>query len=470
MKPWAAVWAVSYRRFRSAVGGIGVIAAFVGASVVVAALWLSIWDPLRGFFEPLGGDRQKVTTLLAGLLTSFLMVAVLVRVGVLAFDVVGRELRIMLASAPLGRFRRAAVAVGPELAVGVLVSVGLGGMGLAVFASVVADVGIVEVVSWMLATVVWVGVLSGVAEEVGVRLTGSMFTARAVASVVLLGVAMAAVFRTAGTLAEGAPVPVVYTWLIEAAAPWSVIGAMTAIVGGLVAWLGVTTTTTRSIIEVALRPRRRHFLRRPSPSLALTFAAVRTLHREPANRAAAFGFFVVVVALVEFEGMIGLGLSAALAVWGAVAGAGVVALSAYGGFTELGWTVIVSPYQPARALRRWTLAWVCVGAVVVTLIAAAVVWGFGESTSAPMVAAGTVAVGAFVVLGAALVAGRLVPYQDKNLMAMATTGGVATLMSVAVGAASAWLSSRLGWEVAAVVSVLWISWAWTFASRPPAPA
>ncbi len=465
MRVWVTAWRVSYRRLRVALGRVGALAVLGAIPLAATGLWVYLWAPLRGFFEPLRDDPAMVATISTSLLASFLMVAVVVRVGVLAFDVIGRELRLLLGLAPLGRLRRAIVAVVPEFAVGAAISVGFGGTALVVFASMVRDFPVVEALLWMVAIVVWVGAVSALVEEVGVRLTASMFTSRAVASVVLLGTALALVFRLAEILVQGRLLPSWMAGLPALPTPAAlVLGGMT-IGSGLVVWLAAASLTSRSVLEVGLGPRRRRPLNVSSASIAVAVDGVRALLREPANRAAALAFAVLLVALVQFAGLIGLGLTLQLVVWAAVVGSGVVVLSNFGGFLEIRWIVAVSPFDESAALRRWSWARSAAGMLVVVVIAAWALWLFGDPAPGVSPSPASIAAGWMVVTGAAAVAGRLVPYRKSDLMTMAATAALASVASLAVGGATAWLIERLGPLPGLAVAGAWTVWAWSMGSR-----
>lgn len=193
----ATVCRLWWRRLTQSVGVVASILLAALAVIGVASFWLVIWPQVHTSLETvLMADRVVRGTLFTILVLSFTVVCALVRVLMLAFDFVSRDLRLLVALAPLTRTQKALVQVMPDWLASVLLVGSFASVGMVGYAAASTDFTIIEALVWVLALVTLVGCASAFFEAVLTRVFHDNDAARGGAATLTL-VAICGLLATA---------------------------------------------------------------------------------------------------------------------------------------------------------------------------------------------------------------------------------------------------------------------------------
>ncbi len=442
--------------WRKVSGRLGPLPTLVLALLPVGALvlfWAWMWPQAQDTVGALvGADPALDGVVVVTLLLGFAMVAAVLRVILLAFDNLTRDLRLLLRLAPLTATQAAAVRVLPDLLTSLVLSATLGSVGLVAFALVEPAVTLAEVGLWMVAVTALVGALAAVFEYGLHRLVRDDMAARAGAALGVLAVlclVLALVIRSVAGNPGTSSAATLGRFLLDLGWAWSVLGAGALAFGACAAWAWAGAGVVADIFRGA---RRRPLLRVSGRSV--TLAAAASFARDPANRLGLLSFAVLVGVGVWVEAATGFGVAAAIGLWGGVAVTCAAAVLVFGDYRRLRWRAIVAPSDAGLVFLRWFAGHVLtafgVSAYLVALVLLArpttiALWGATEFS--------WVATGLLLGIGAGAVAGRLVPADKDDVFTLAGSGVLAGALAAAVG----WLLAQLdgGWPLRVVLAAGW---------------
>lgn len=428
-----------WRRLGDALGRVVARILLVLAVVGAVGLWLVVWRPVRDTVRSYVSGRPEVDgVLVVAVLLGYLMVCAVVRVLLLAFDSLSRDLRLLLAPAPLGRVTRGLLQVVPDMVVSGALSLGLGAISLLGFADASPQVAIGEALLWALAGVAVVGALSAAVEAALTALTRDNMAARGGAAVVVLAVVAVSTALTASSLQGGpldGPVAHVGTALLQVDPVTSGTVAVLLALVAAAAWVAAAATTTREIFRTTSR--------RPLLDAAaggFVVASALSFLRNPHNRIGLVGLGVLASGAVALERTSHLPVAGVVVVGLGVMALAAAVLVAWGDYGQLRWRVRTSPVDARRVAAAWIgghlLGAGVVWAVLVGLLVAAHRDTVASATPDAVVDASFLLV---VTLASSVVAGRLVPYSGEDVLTVLGTG----LVAAACAAAGWWVCTSL---------------------------
>lgn len=443
MTGWAGVlqmaWRLWWRKLVHAVGrgvSVTVIVLCVGSFVV---FWSWVWPLAK---ESVAGlvtsDRSIAGMVLAGLLLSVCVVATVVRVAMLAFDQVSRDLRLLLHVAPLPKTARAAVLVVSDFATSLALTGLLGTAGILAFASISIELSIAEVAIGVAALVALVGAVAATIEWALTRATKDNMAARGGAAIATLGVVcglLVAVTRSLSSGVPDGPVSAVGSAILAWPAVWGCAVSMIVLVAALSLWLFAATRVTHELFRPAwMTP----ILKVRSGSVSASAAA--TFGRDAGNRMGAISAVVLVALAVWTHVATGLPVGGVAAASALVAIVGATALLADGDYGAIRWRASVSPADSRLVIAGWLAGYLAIpvalgvsGLVVLGLARSDLFAGWGWTEADGLLAA------LLLALGSGVVAGRIVPADREELLTLAGSG----VLAATICAALWWGTTRL---------------------------
>lgn len=410
----------------------------VGAAAVIAAIPAAIalfhwwaWGRVAGVIRELVGGGQAARIVLPSLVLSFVMICVVLRAALLAFDFVSPDLRLIMYTAPLTRRAKAIVQVGPDALVSAVLALGVGSLGMTAYAAASDRVGLVPMLLVCLGCVAFAGALTSVIELILTRMLRDGVASRAGAAVISLLMMCAGLFGiTRAVQSRGADIPL--------------LGA----VGGLldrgnlvVTLLGLALTAISLLVwgwaDSRVAPellRARHatpLLKVPGGRIG--FASAATFWRDASNRVGAVGMLAICLFGLWMERLTHLPFAFSVISAVVLMMTSAAAVYAYGEFQVIRWRLVASPADARRVLVWWVCGHLAAGAAVavgVVGLLAPFFWGQLSATSPTSVA--RLGCAAALSMASGVVAGRLMPYDREDVFTLA---GSATGAMVVFGIA-----------------------------------
>ena len=424
----AALW---WRKVVARIGrtGASVLLLAVPSALVAFQGWT--WGQVLPLVASLGESDRLAELAVPSLLLGFLLVCVVLRAALLAFDFVAGDLRLLRESAPLTRPAKALVDVGPDFVVSSVVALGVGSVPLAAFASSSQRLALGTVLALCLACVALVGALTGVLELVLARVTRDVTAARSGAAAgMLLVVCGALVLLTGQVQAHGLDLPGVAS-LGRLLMRDQFLVALTVAAVGL-AMLGLWGLASSAVTREVVRGHHRTPVLRVRGGGIAPVSAV-FLWRDPANRVGGVALSVIAVFGVALDSLVGLPVAWALIVAVCLITVSAASLYAYGEYQQVRWRFVASPAPLRESLLRWIVGHWLAGVLWAAAVAAPAV-GFAVALGVSLDAAWWVATApaAVAAVATSLVAGRLLPYERDDVFALAASGTASLIMFAAV--------------------------------------
>lgn len=426
-----------WRRLARSLGVIPSILLCLLCLAGIGGFWGWVWPPIadtvRGF---LSGNREIDGVLFVSVLLSYAMLCSVVRVLMLAFDTVSRDMRLILGVAPLSRAARAAIQVLPDFGASTAVSVLLGSVTLVAYASANSRFSVGEAVVWAVAVVALVGCVAAGLELLFTRLTRDNMASRGGAAIVTLGMSGALTASIAASLRidlQHGTTAALGAALLDLPTAWSLI--LGATVGGsaLLLWCLCSSLTTTEIFRSAHRRRWIH-----AAYGGFLGASAMSFLRDAGNRLGLVGVATITGFAVWVESSTRLavgGLACAMALCLITSAA---TIFAYGDYRRFRWRTLVSPARRGRVLLDWLSGHLLAAALVSGVpagILIAVLPSLVQSWTAETVE--TLAFALVVGLSSGAVAGRVLPYDSDDMFSVFGSG----LLAAVIGAVMWWTST-----------------------------
>lgn len=460
----AALW---WRKVVARIGRFGAIllVGVVPSAVVAFQVWT--WGQVLPLVATLGESDRLAELAVPSLLLGFVLVCVILRAALLAFDFVATDLRLLLDTAPLTFPAKALVTVGPDFVVSAAVALAVGSVPLAAFASSSGRLAGGTVLALCVACVSLVGALTAVLELALASLTKDVSAARSGAAAGMLLVVCGALVLLTGQVQEhGLELPGVAALGRAVMGEQVVVAAAAAILG--LAMLGLWGLAGGAVAREALRGHHRipHAPVRGGGVGSVSAAFVR---RDPANRVGAAALAVIAVLGVALDALVGLPVAWALIFVVGIVTASAASLYAYGEYLEVRWRMVASPAPLRGTLLRWIVGHWLAGVLSAALVAAPAV-ALALALGVPFAAEswGTAVTAAGLAVASGLIAGRLLPYERDDVFALAASGTASLVIFAAVWFPLSHLPPVAA--AAATLVVLGVCLAVTVHLEPPAEA
>lgn len=423
-------WVVSWRELVGRIGGVAAAAIVVcGIGGIVGIQWW-LYPSVANAIEYVVSSELSALVF-PGLLAGFLLLCMIVRVMALAFSSFSSDVATVLMSAPLTRTSKALVQIVPDLAINIGVSSAIGSLGLLAFSLHDASVSLLQVAFLECTCVIVVGSVASVIQLGMLKTVGDEIAARAGAAVTMMLLGCTVMFGLYGSLEDAAgrsSLARIEAFLMRRDPVVGVLGGA-VIVGSLMVW-GVSRSELTSAGLRAVH-------RSPAwtcPGSSLLITAMKSFGRDSENRLGILCMGLLCALGMLMERVSHVPIAELILILLVILSNSSCGLSVYGGFLPVRWSVVCSPRRLSVAFLQWLAGYLVSGLIVSVALVfcvlsfnAGTLEGLGFSQGARCLGVSLVS------MACGLIAGRLIPVKKGDLVSMAASGLLCTvLLSVSV--------------------------------------
>lgn len=429
-----------WRRLRSSIGTVASILLVVVLGLAAPAFWWGIWPVFAPTLRGIINANERIAALMiVGVSLSYALICSLIRVMMLAFDFVSKDLRMLLATAPLSRITRAVVQIIPDAVTTTVVCAGIGSIGLFAMAAASDEVSAVEALAWAVAVNVAIAAFASVIEWIGTAVTHDNTASRGGAAIVTLIVLCAFLGLTASSMqADGLNSALVASGelVLEWSTGHSCVIAVVIMTVALGLWLVVDALTSRDVMRAHGR-RPRCVIRDGNivKSGALTF------FREPSNVMGLVSLMAIIGLAAFMERVTSIQITGQVVVSCALLLCAAGGIITYGEYLTLRWRVLASPASSRSTAAQWFLGHEGTAILIAASGFAAYYVLADSETRELLIPELPIYLGmGLVSMGAGLLAGKAVPYRREDVFAMAGSGTLAAVLGISYW----WLTITIG--------------------------